>query len=163
VPPGWGRSGRSLYYTAGLPPDDPQRESDAARALYPVTGTYRVNIETGGTEKIALGDFACVSPDEEYVLVYPAPKLDGEGKWVKGGAKVLLETKKVTYLPDDVRYPRISPSGKLAACLSRKGGVRCFQTADCKPYGRRVPKTGFNIEEWFTDLRWIVVEQEGSN
>ena len=161
---GWGRSQRFVYYTAGVPPDDSARELPACRIFHPFlpTATYRVDIETGKSERIGLGEFCCVSPDETYVLLYPSPKPAKDGSWTVGTAKIDLGTKQVTYLPDAVRRPKISPSGKLVACPHRED-IRCFRTADWKLYGTPVLtgwKFGVNVEDWGSKYRWITVDED---
>ena len=163
VPPGWGRSGRFVYYTVGLPPDDPQRELPGWRSPggfpYPPSATYRVDVETGKTERIGVGAFASVAPDESYVLLYPSPELKDDGSWrTRATAKVDLATKQVTYLPDAVRRPKISPSGRLVA--SAYQGITCFTTKDWKPYGKPSPNPGSSVEAWARNFRWITVDED---
>jgi len=161
VPVGWGRSGQYVYYTAGLAPDDHRRQSAAARVLYPPTATYRIDIYNDEIEMIGLGDFACVSPGEEYVLLCPSPKPASDDKWESGTTKVQIQTREVTYLPDEIRCPIISPSGRLVACYGRGPTIRFFETADWKPHGKPVSLSMHSLpsEDWIATFRWIVVDK----
>lgn len=161
VPLGWGQSGQAVYYTAGLTPDDPQRQSPATKALVPPTATNRIDISSGQSERIGLGDFACVSPDEEYVLIYPSPKPVGHDKWARCTTKVLIRTREATYLPDEILLPRISPSGRLVASFGYGPTIRFFTTADWKPCGNSVPvsRRSIEIEDWAANFRWITVDK----
>ncbi len=177
--PGWGRSGRFVYYSDGLPPEDPRRQLRAWRGFghpYPPAATYRVDLQTGRTERIGLGEFASVSPDETYIILEPVPRQKDDGSWALATAKVDLATKKVSYLPDAIKRPKISPSGKLVAC-PRGGGIICYRTSDWKRHRQPVIVQteakakkgifwGVCSETWGRDFRWIVVDKDakpGSN
>jgi hypothetical protein len=165
VAPGWSPSGRYVYYTAGVAPDDPLRASEAVRVLRAVTVTCRVDVETGQVERLATGDFACVSPDGTYVLVYPCPKQAADGKWTTATAKIDLQTRELEYLPDGIDYPLMSPSGKLVACPPHRGNngaIRFFETSNWALYGKPVPGVGtmIGVDHWLTDFRWIVKDSD---
>jgi len=159
VPPGWGRTGEYLYYTGGLKRDDPAWQYDCPTYCHSPTATWRVNIKTGQVERIGMGTFACVSPDEEYVLIYPSPKPAADGKWVIGTTMVRLATRELTYLSDEIVFPRISPSGKLVACFSPEQEIRLFTTSDWRQHGKAIPlPEGVPLESWTTSFRWVVME-----
>lgn len=163
IPPGWGRSGRYVYYTAALAPDDPDRAGEAVRSLVAIrNGTHRIEVATGKIEKLGLGDFYCVSPNEEYVLMYPAARRTEDGKWKYGTSKVDLKSRKVTHLPANARSPILSPSGRLAACSPNDPDyeVTFFKTDDWTPYGRPIQLNRKRPllcgEAWISHCRWIV-------
>ena len=165
TPPGWGRSGRCIYYTAGLAPDDPDRESTAIKYMMSATAAFRIEVATGKIEKLGLGDFCSVSPAEDYVLTCPAPRPAEDGKWKCGTSRIDLRTKAVTHLADGVFYPIISPSGRLAACEPGHGETVVFlDTHDWKPHGKPVQlsrDTPFvSGEAWTGACRWIVPDGE---
>jgi len=158
VPPEWDPSGEFIYYTNGvLQEDAPPTPERSVSAEYSPAATYRVNVNTGASEFIAHGAFADMSPDGKYLLLYPCPKPAPEGKWTLAAAKVDMGTRQITYLPDEVRWPKISPSGKLVACLDRKN-ILFFQTSDWKTYGKPFPR-GTDAEIWAKAFRWIVVDK----
>lgn len=156
--PLWGPSGRFIYYTSGLPLDDPDRNSTAMKMIPGRSAAYRVQVDTGRTERIGLGELASVSPDERYVLLFCSPVPQEDGRWGVGTTKVDLETRKATYLPAGISYPKISPSGELMATLAL-GAIHFFDTKDWKPHGQPIPREPHvTPEEWGREYRWIVIE-----
>ena len=167
IPPGWGRSGRYVYYTAALAPDDPDRAGEAVRSLVAIrNGTYRIEVATGKIEKLGLGDFYCVSTNEDYLLMYPAPRRTEDGKWKCGTSKVDLKTKAVTELPSEVWTPILSPSGRYVACMpsNTNDAVTFFRTDDWKSYGKPVQLSRDRPllcgDAWINHCRWIVPDGE---
>ena len=165
TPPGWGRSGRYVYYTAALAPDDPDQKDAAIPYVTSPTAAFRIEVATGKIEKLGLGEFCSVSPAEDYIITCPAPRPIEGGKRKCGTSKIDLRTKAVTYLPNGTFYPIISPSGRLAACEpGRDETVVFFDTHDWKPYGKPVQLNRDTPliygEAWTRGCRWIVPDSD---
>lgn len=170
VAPAWGRSGRFIYFTRGfalgLWPGDPQRNLKPAQR-YPNSPhslpavTCRVDVNTGEVEEIGSGEFACVSPDEGFVLTYPCMRpTEGGADWL--ALKIDLRTRQVKYLPR-LRLPILSPSGETVACLLMKDPktqeIVFFDTTRWMPFGKRIQLDRIvTYEEWYRYFRWIVPE-----
>lgn len=154
IPPGWDPDGRHLYFTNGVPIEkDPPIHKTAG---YSAAATYRVDVHTGKREFLAHGAFADISPDGRYVLLYPCPKLIDEGRWTLGTGKLDMETRRLSYLPDRIRSPRISPTGHLVAYLDE--GVAFCRTSDWEPYGQPCQALKPDGEVWARLFHWITTE-----
>ncbi|NLX21822.1 MAG: hypothetical protein GXY55_09150 [Phycisphaerae bacterium] len=151
--PAWGNSGRFIYYSAGLPAGD--QRAVLCRGMPSPAVTYRLSIDTGETEEIALGEFASVSPDETFILLYPSPRPTGATAPI-GTTKVDVKSREATFL-NGLAFPRISPSGKLVAAIAHDG-IQFFTTEDWKPHGKAIATPGIRLQDWGADYRWIVIE-----
>lgn len=164
IPPGWDPSGHFLYFTDGKRPDDSQWPQEAIDALHRnVSCTYRVDLRTGEIEALSLGDFMDIAPDGKYILISRNPRPGDSGQWETGTTQLMLPTREAHYLPKTITGPRISPSGKLVACTGPNFTVCFYRTSDWKLSGQPIPrktKKGTGGGNWFTDCRWIVVDEQ---
>lgn len=161
--PRWDRTGKYIYYTAGLPPEDPRRRDFPHGPFTPPSVACKANLATGESQVIALGELAGVWPDGRTVLLYPAPTAADSGLPGMRARTVDTQTGETSDLPRDIRYPRLSPSGRLVSCITPERAIRCYRTDPWQPVGRPVPAPGgMGTEEWARDFRWITVEDEAA-
>lgn len=157
-PPAWDPSGRFIYYTNGIS-SDPSIPAGrkVIEHVYSPSAVYRIDLQTGSSEFITEGALCGLLTKENSLLLWPVPKQGADGKWTTFAAKFGLADKKLTLLPDKIRFPRLSPSGRLVACTSGSQSA-IYRTDDWSLVGR--PTTsGCDGEVWYLHTRWIVPEE----
>jgi len=157
VPPAWDPSGRYLYYINGVPADkNPPAAGEYVDGVYSPSAVYRFDCQAGASEFVTDGALAGFLVKENSLLLWPVPKQKEDGKWTTFAAKFSLADKKLTPLPDKIRYPRLSPSGWLVTC---KGGgkVKYYRTHDWSEFGKAID-CDTDPEFWYTEFHWIVPE-----
>jgi len=154
APPVWDPTGRYLYFIDGVPAaKKPPAVGHIIDGDYSPTAVYRFDCETGASEFIADGALAGFLVKENSLLLWPVPKQKDDGKWTLFAAKFSLADKKLTPLPDKIRYPRLSPSGRLVAFRSGNQ-VILYRTDDWSQVGKAID-LGCSEESWYADAHWI--------
>lgn len=156
APPVWDPTGRYLYFIDGVPAaKDPPAAGRVINDDYSPSAVYRFDCETGTSEFITDGALAGLLAKENSLLLWPVPKQKEGGKWTLFAAKFSLADKKLTPLPDKIRHPRLSPSGRLVACISGGQVILC-RTDDWSQIGKGIEFAW--SPKWLTEVHWIAAE-----
>ena len=159
-PPYWSPDGKWVYFA-----EVAERPEGEQPAFYfgDAAACYRANVDTGETQFVALGGVCAISPDGKYILLGGCPGPDfvtrADGKRVRKTEtwKVDTSTLDKTVLPDEVQWPKISPSGKYAVSyLAKFKGLAFYSTTDWTALRRvELPGLAAGADHWVRDVHWV--------
>lgn len=176
-PPIWSTDSRSVYFSGATERKEGQERffdfqvSDLGQDPWvapsgPVFGDcascYRANVKTGKVEFVSLGTICAMAPDGEYILLGCCPeeeletRKDGRRVRKQKTWKVDLATGARTVLPDAIKWPKISPTGKYVVTYLLPGfrGIAFYRTSDWSLV-RAVPGVPIQHYHWVDGVHWI--------
>lgn len=160
---GWSAAGTSVYISEGRLPADAPTDIYYRRRFRRRVVTVRIEVASKQKVEIADGEFSDVAPDESYVLVQRTSGRIGGDMFTRCFVRDLRSDAE-HHLAEGLRYPKISPSGRLAACLKTAESIVCLRTSDWQPVGSPVSNAAARIptNKWATEFRWITAAESNS-
>ena len=162
--PYWTPDGGALYFAAG-----PEAGAEEP-SHWPTPGAYcyRIELETGERQLVSPGIPCGISPDGTFILLRDCPG-DQVGPDKRGKQRRKRETwrldlpsMKKTVLPDSIRNPKLSPSGKYiaeprkAARRELRHFIDFYRTSDWKRIASpEIPGAYMDLGKWPTHTAWV--------